>query len=317
VDGAGHETVLGTKTFTCDNAGAVKPLGAIDTPAQGGTASSDAFANWGWVVTPLPNTIPTTGNTISVLIDGVNFGSPKYNIFRQDIANYFPTLNNSQGAVGLYTMDTTPFGNGLHTIAWLASDNAGNTDGIGSRFFIISNTASSSGIQSSHQNAAESDYIPQYFTPIDSIQSEPQVEMNDVESILNLGSRESGTFRINEAARIQIDLSTLSLTDDNRIKSASTSGVAYRGYMVSGQKLDRLPFGSTLNKAKGIFSWMPAAGYVGEYRLVFVGTTKEGTEFVKEIMIEIAPRFSQSNEKVTERDRAERKIKTKLEINQD
>ncbi len=42
-DMEGHETLLGTKIIMCDNANAVKPFGAIDTPAQGGTASGSAY----------------------------------------------------------------------------------------------------------------------------------------------------------------------------------------------------------------------------------------------------------------------------------
>ncbi|NIM14605.1 MAG: hypothetical protein GTO45_21530, partial [Candidatus Aminicenantes bacterium] len=65
-DTEGHEVTLGVKTITCDNANAVKPFGAIDTPTQGGTASGSNFINWGWVLTPQPNSIPTDGSTITV-----------------------------------------------------------------------------------------------------------------------------------------------------------------------------------------------------------------------------------------------------------
>jgi len=46
----GHETI------TCDNANAVKPFGAIDTPAQGGLLSAAAFKRR-LGINPLPNTI--------------------------------------------------------------------------------------------------------------------------------------------------------------------------------------------------------------------------------------------------------------------
>jgi hypothetical protein len=38
-DAEGNQAVLGSKTITCDNANAVKPFGAIDTPAHGGIAA--------------------------------------------------------------------------------------------------------------------------------------------------------------------------------------------------------------------------------------------------------------------------------------
>ncbi|UCH97495.1 MAG: hypothetical protein JSV88_11755, partial [Candidatus Aminicenantes bacterium] len=65
-DREGNQVTLGAKTITCDNANAVKPFGAIDTPTQGGTVSGSSFVNWGWVLTPQPNSIPTNGSTINV-----------------------------------------------------------------------------------------------------------------------------------------------------------------------------------------------------------------------------------------------------------
>ncbi|NIM12261.1 MAG: hypothetical protein GTO45_09125, partial [Candidatus Aminicenantes bacterium] len=139
-DMEGNQVILGTKTIICDNANAVKPFGAIDTPTQGGIASGSQFINYGWVLTPLPNTIPTDGSTIRIWVDGVFVGNPVYNQYRQDIADLFPGYNNSNGAVGYFYLDTTQYENGVHTIQWTAVDDAGNTDGIGSRYFTIRNT---------------------------------------------------------------------------------------------------------------------------------------------------------------------------------
>jgi hypothetical protein len=138
-DKEGNITTLGVKTIHVDNANAVKPFGAIDTPGQGGTASGSNFVNWGWVLTPQPNSIPTDGSTIKIWVDGVNLGHPTYNIYRLDIANLFPNYANSNGAAGYFYLDTTAYENGVHTIQWTAIDNAGNTDGIGSRYFTIQN----------------------------------------------------------------------------------------------------------------------------------------------------------------------------------
>jgi len=135
----GHQTTLGNKTIICDNANAVKPFGAIDTPEQGGTASGSSYINWGWALTPQPNSIPTDGSTITVWIDGVEVGQPTYNLYRSDIATLFPEYANSDGAVGYLIIDTTAYENGIHTIQWKVSDSGGNTDGIGSRYFKIQN----------------------------------------------------------------------------------------------------------------------------------------------------------------------------------
>jgi hypothetical protein len=74
-DREGRSTLLGTRTMTCANASATLPFGAIDTPAQGGVASGTAFVNFGWALTPQPKSIPVSGSTITVLVDGVAVGT--------------------------------------------------------------------------------------------------------------------------------------------------------------------------------------------------------------------------------------------------
>ncbi len=143
-DNEGNQITLGTSTIHCDNANAVKPFGNIDTPAQGGAVSGASYTNSGWVLTPptdtIPiHTIPTDGSTIHVYIDGVNVGHPIYNIYRSDIATLFPGYANSNGAGASFTFDTTAYTDGVHTIQWTATDDAGNSDGIGSRYFNIQN----------------------------------------------------------------------------------------------------------------------------------------------------------------------------------
>jgi hypothetical protein len=136
---AGNSTDLGTKTIIVDNAHSSKPFGTIDTPAQGGTASGNAYVNFGWALTQNPNKIPIDGSTISVVIDGQVVGHPTYNQFRSDIATLFPGYTNSGGAVGFFSLDTTNLTNGVHTISWNVFDNAGNGAGIGSRYFTVFN----------------------------------------------------------------------------------------------------------------------------------------------------------------------------------
>jgi hypothetical protein len=138
-DKEGNEVILGNKTIICDNINAVQPFGTLDTPASGEIISGSCFTNWGWALTPQPNTIPLDGSTIIVWVDGVPVGNPVYNKYREDIATLFPGYNNSNGAVGYFYLDTSKYENGVHTISWSVTDDAGNTDGIGSRYFTIQN----------------------------------------------------------------------------------------------------------------------------------------------------------------------------------
>jgi hypothetical protein len=134
---------LGTKTITVDNAHATKPFGTIDTPSQGGTASGNAYINFGWALTPNPAIIPIDGSTITVVIDGQLVGHPVYNNFRSDIATLFPGYMNSGGAVGYYSLDTTNLSNGVHTISWNVFDSLSRGEGLGSRYFNVFNSGGS------------------------------------------------------------------------------------------------------------------------------------------------------------------------------
>lgn len=135
----GQAVDIGHTTVSVDNKDSLLPFGTIDTPAQGATISGALYYNFGWVVTPKPATIPVNGSTIWVFIDGVRVGHPVYNNYRVDIATLFPGLNNSNGAVGYYPINTTLLTNGVHTIAWSVADNDGHSAGIGSRYFTVQN----------------------------------------------------------------------------------------------------------------------------------------------------------------------------------
>jgi uncharacterized repeat protein (TIGR01451 family) len=138
-DVEGTTVLLGARTFTCANATATQPFGTIDTPMSGETVTGQVN-NFGWVLTAQPSFMPTNGSTIHMFIDGVQQpGSALYNLPRSDVATLFPGYANTAGPVGYFSFDSTGLANGLHTIFWVATDNNGHTDGIGSRFFWVLN----------------------------------------------------------------------------------------------------------------------------------------------------------------------------------
>jgi hypothetical protein len=138
-DTDGNEVTLGTKTIYCDNENAVKPFGQIDHPGMGATISGSSYFIQGWTLTPQPNGIPIDGSTIDISIDGDFVDHPVYNIYRNDIAAYFPDYQNSDGAGFQYALNTTSLAEGLHTIYVVVADNAGNTEGLGGHFFYVDN----------------------------------------------------------------------------------------------------------------------------------------------------------------------------------
>jgi len=291
VDKEGHQVTLGSKTITIDNAHAVKPFGAIDTPTQGGIASGSDFFNAGWVLTPQPNKIPENGSTIEVYVDSVKLGTANYGNYRGDIATLFPGYANSSAAGAYFNIDTTAYSNGIHSIYWIATDNAGNKDGIGSRFFVVQNIGTagqSAGAREESRNAPVR--LPD--SDMASILSINSVDYTEPVGIIK-GYRknvEPETVYPDNSGLINIEIKELEHLETRLFPtSSSAQGMQWVGYHAVGSQLRPLPIGSFLDTERGVFYWSPGPGFVGNYELVFV---ENYTQAVRKINIKISPRYS-------------------------
>ena len=284
-DREGQVTLIGTRTMTVNNAAATAPFGTIDTPAQGETISGANYPSFGWVLTPLPKWIPFGGETITVWIDGVPIGSPSYGHFRADVAGLFPGLANSIGPLGLKTFDTTPLTNGLHTIVWTATDSAGVTSGLGSRYFRVANGASSGvttpAIASTEASTTTESAVSLDAVPVDSSSIVARRTWNADAPWQNYGTGRAGraVIRGEEIDRFEIAL-------------GEHQGQAYSGYVRVGERLRPLPIGSTLDARTGAFTWSPGVGFVGTYDLVFVRSAGARAIARQEIRIVLHPKGS-------------------------
>ena len=263
-DTDGHSTLLGSKTITCANSASTTPFGAIDTPAQGETIHGAAYANFGWVLSPAPSFAdPPDGGTVSVFIDGTNVGSPAGWAARPDLTAVFPAAQfpGISRALGLYGVDTTAFANGLHTIAWIVTNNAGTTAGVGSRFITISNGSllaapSVSSRASAGASSADVESLPVDETPIAGRRG------FDTSAPLREYGATAGTIVVQAEELDRIEL---------HFKAGK--GRRSDGYMRTPSGLAALPAGSQIDSATGVFSWQAGAGFIGAYDLVFVEST--------------------------------------------
>jgi hypothetical protein len=296
-DTKGHQVTLGTKAIKVDNGNAnrVKPFGAIDTPAQGGIASGSDFVNFGWALTPKPNTIPFDGSTITVWVDGVPLGNPVYNQSREDIAALFPGYNNSKGAVGYFYLDTTQYENGVHTIAWSVEDDAGNSEGIGSRYMKILNAEISSqrssvnGMQRvAYKGSAAGNDLSR--VPVDD-SSPVEIIKGFNRNVIPLKSYpdEKGiiTIEIRELERLEVRLFP---GGAGRVRGLAPL-LKCAGFQVVGNQLRPLPIGTTLENEIGVFYWYPGPGFIGEYRFVFIEKGQNSELIKKNIKIFVKPKF--------------------------
>jgi hypothetical protein len=254
---------LGSKVIYCNNADAVKPFGAIDTPAQGGTASGSNYTNAGWVLTPQPNMIPTNGSTIEVYVDSVKKGTATYNIYRSDIATLFPGYANTNGAAASFKFSTTGYSNGVHSIFWIVTDDGGNADGIGSRFFIVQNIGADMDAVDRRGEPACSPVFDSFSPDIDSYSPGP---------VWN------GPVTVTKGYRKDAAPQTV-FPGDNGITNIVIHELERVVIDFGGavQPLESLPIGSTLDREKGVFYWIPGPGFIGNYELVFIDSTKNRT----------------------------------------
>jgi len=279
-DGSGNAVQVGQKGINTDNANRVLPFGTIDTPAQGETISGTWYANFGWALTPLPKIIPIDGSTIWVYIDGVPLGNPSYNHYRADIATLFPGYLNSNGAVGNYILNTTNYTNGVHNIAWSVTDDDGAVDGVGSRYFEVQNLGGS----------AQGDFVP-----LADLQMQEDatgnlriegVEIKDF-SHTSFGSDSTRDRALSQARDSKAELDTPA--ENTRASNSSRTHVieieqlgrieinfetSGSGLLMGWGENDRspLPLGSTLDRAKGVFYWIPGPGFLGKHELHFAVT---------------------------------------------
>jgi hypothetical protein len=292
-DAVGKTTTLGTRTIHVDNDNAVKPFGAIDTPTQGGTISGSSYYNWGWVLTPTPNSIPTDGSTINVWVDGVNVGNPTYNLYREDIATFFPGYANSDGAVGFFALDTTGYADGVHTIQWTATDTGKNSDGIGSRFFTISNPRLMAGTGQAANTEQQPEEprislaalacLPDAAKPVRLMRGyDDNAPRKTIRRLPEGAGHSISAINVKPMERIVLHLGKPGKTDD------SGAGII-TGYHVIDGKLEKLPLGSTLDSTNGIFYWIPPQGFMGRHQLVFLETAMDGTVSKRIIFVDIVP----------------------------
>jgi hypothetical protein len=86
---------------------------------------------------------------------------------------------------------------------------------------------------------------------------------------------------IKELELIQLDLSN---------GSAGITDIS--GGLLVDDQIRPLPIGSTLDTKTGVFSWIPAPAFLGEYHLVFTFSEKGSlTKKQKHVIISVAPKY--------------------------
>ena len=249
-DADGHSSVLGSKTITCNNSAAIAPFGAIDTPLQGETVSG-TIADFGWVLSRgTRRSDPPNGGIVNVVIDGVVVGSPTGWVSRPDLSALFPASQFSgvDNALGIFPIDTTTLANGVHTIAWVVTDNLGEASGVGSRYFTVSNGSGvrlaprqRGGLQSPGLKTGPTgeETIPTG----EGLKGRRGFELDAPLQIFRPGADGQIVVHSEELDRIELH--------------------------VGARVPNRLPIGAHYDQATGVFTWQPGVGFLGAHDFVF------------------------------------------------
>jgi hypothetical protein len=106
------------------------PMGGPDAPANGDTIGGNVIVDgWAWALPGM--------STVQVFVDGNLVGTANYGITRPDIPVAFPGAPSDVGFQ--YSLDTTAFPNGSHSIVVKATDNNGHVATFATQQVTISN----------------------------------------------------------------------------------------------------------------------------------------------------------------------------------
>ena len=162
---------------------------------------------------------------------------------------------------GYRTFDTTTFTNGVHTIAWVVSDSAGEAEGIGSRYFTVNNILAS-------QRFAPSLASMRASTQASAAKPGPAV------------SARVGFDRTQPALEVQPDpignrFAAVGQLGRLELNFGQACGAVTVSQVVDGERT-RQPIGSSVDGTT--FSWMPGPAFLGTYQLEFTVPQCGGAE---------------------------------------
>jgi len=278
-DKEGNSVTLGSKTITVDNTNGLEPFGAITKLVEEVSDEGSTLLNQGWTLTPQPYTIPFDGSTITIRLDSLPIGSPVYNQFNNEIATLFPDYNNINGAGGSFILDAASLTHGVHSIAWLVEDNAGNNNVIGFQYFSINNTEMPGGINS----------FDMTFNSLEELENLVPQEMEPVFFKKGFTSNgEAGTLLPDTLGINKVTIKELEPVELQLGKNIATA----QGFLVTDGHLRDLPIGSTLDHESGAFSWLPGPGHIGKYLMVFVKKDSENQYTRTLVQLTIEPKFN-------------------------
>jgi hypothetical protein len=195
-----------------------------------------------------------------VFIDAVPVGNPTGWVSRSDLTSVFPSAQYAgvSSALAVFSFDSTTLANGMHSISWTVTDNMGNADGVGSRFFWVWNGfgAVTAAVESQAASVAEN---VRASTAIGRLAVRGRAGFDADAPLRRLDAGQDGIAVINGEELDRFELQV-----------GEPGAGALTAYLRTAAGLEALPIGSALDAAAGTFAWQPGPAFVGAYDVVFV-----------------------------------------------
>lgn len=142
-DRKGHTWQIGSTALTAQNSTATAPFGAVDIPSAYAqiTRSNNNYSGAGWALPGQGSSGTITATSqIQIFVDGQFQGNADIvGQYRGDVGDLFQKIPNAFNAGFRFTLHPQNFSNGQHALTVTATDSAGNTAGIVSKFFYVQN----------------------------------------------------------------------------------------------------------------------------------------------------------------------------------
>ena len=156
--------------------------------------------------------------------------------------------------------------NGLHTISWAVTDNQGAIEGLGSRFFTVSNGVGAVTAAAPSTSRHDVETLPLDTTPLAGRRG---WDLGAPFGVFGAGASGVTVIRSEEVSRVELQLGEGDET----------------GYLRTPAGLAPLPVGSRLDHTTNTFRWAPGVGFVGRYDFVFVRSTNGRAVSRREVRI--------------------------------
>lgn len=248
-------TLLGSATISLDTAASDAPFGTIETPASEAIVAATAYGSLGRVVTRAPRVIPP--ENVVLAVDGAYVRAPA--------CRAAPAV----ATMRCYALDATRYENGLHTLRWRVTDNAGYTAGVSGPVFRVENPATAgAGPSGAPRLASAATVSPRLGEPASVIGApDPGTPVVVVRGWTPEARAEEFWPHGNFPRRVPLaPLERLAI----QLPGGASPGMRYRAYQLAAGRLRRLPVGSSLDTSTGAFSWDLLPHFLGTYDFVFV-----------------------------------------------